>query len=251
MPDGFQLLNPEFLHRTSWAHQAAYFELQDEIDTTITDVNSMIAVVLVNTTSGAVNTYDVHGNQVWGVRETLNTETGVLTPTECKNNIFRSNDEAVQSTGYRGSNCITTFNEKVKLEVDAVSAKVNEMNTHFGNIALNVYRSYIGVNPMTQGEAIEALINSTYVQTNNHWLEVKPDVNALRTSLTNAINALKTTVSACFTNAYDFMNIYADLLRTQIEYCSNYGGARANVADYDKILKDIEEHKNNYPKFVW
>lgn len=250
-PDKFQLLNPDFLSRTSWAHQAAYHALQTEIDTIITDINSMIAVVLVNTTSETVKTYETHGNAVWGVREAVDTDIEVLRESECKDQVLDHNEVAVQGSGFRSLLCITTFNSKVKLEVDAVQAKVNEMNVHFGNIALNVYRAYIGVNPMVEGEAIERLINSTYIEVTNHWLSVKPDINALRTTLTNNINALKTTVAACFVVASGYMDSNAVLIREQIDYCNQYTGTRSNFDAYEKFKSSYAEVEKQFPEFVW
>lgn len=211
----------------------------------------MIAVVLVNTTSTAITTYETHGNSAWSLHTVVGEDIEVLRASECKDNVIEANINGVTGTGFRSLLCITTFNKKVKLEVDDMSAKVNEMNTHFKNIALNVYRAYIGVNPMVDGEAIEGLINSTYVEVNNHWLSVKPDINALRTSLTNNINALKATVSACFVDAHKYMDNFAETIREQIEYCHLYEGTRANVAASKKFISAYEEIEKNYPEFIW
>lgn len=210
----------------------------------------MIATVLVDTTSKTVNEYEAHGNGVWGVYTAVNTDVNVLEPSECKSNSLRMNNESVESSGYRSSNCITAFNKNVKKEVDAMSGVVNEINLSFGEVALNVYRSYIGVNPMVDGEAIERHINATFNEVNSQWAAVKPEINTLRTTLTNNINALTSNLGACFTNSYNYMNSLAGIVRDQIDYCSNYNGARFS-AGYEKILKEFENVKNNFPQFVW
>lgn len=246
-PDEYQLLNPEFLTRTSWAHQAAYHKLQDEIDQTIADVNSMVAQVLVNTTSATIGTYETHGNTVWGVYLAVNVDIGVLNASECKDNAFRLNNESVESSGYRSSNCIKTYNKNVNKEVKTISDILNDISLNFGEVALNVYRSYIDVNPMVDGEAIEQHINATYVSIFNEWTSVRPDVNALRTTLTNNISNLSNTLNSCFTSAYNYFNNLGAVVRDQIEYCKEFGSERVN----EKIINEFESIKETYPEFVW
>jgi hypothetical protein len=240
-------LNPEFLTRTSWAHQAAYHALQDEIDQTIADINSMVAQVLVDTTSSTIGQYETHGNAVWAAFVATNVEVGVLNATECKDNTLALNEESLESSGYRSSNCIKTYNTNVKKEVKTVSDILNAINLNYGEVALNVYRSYISVNPMVDGEAIEQHINATFVSISNQWSNDQPDVNALRVTLTNNINALGNTLNSCFTNAHNYYNNLANIVRDQIDYCKEFGTERAS----EKIIEDFEKMKENYPEFVW
>lgn len=211
----------------------------------------MIAVVLVDTTSSTVKAYETHGNTVWGVYTDVNENIEVLDQNECKDNLLRMNAEHVEASGYRSSNCITFYNKNVKKEVDAMADKVNEINLHFGEVALSVYRSYIGVNPMVDGEAIERHINSTYQDVSAQWAAIKPDINTLRITLTNNINALTTSLATCFTGAHDLMNLLSSIVLDQITYCAEYNGnLRFNPA-FQKFIKEIEAVKNNYPEFVW
>jgi hypothetical protein len=235
------------LTRTSWAHQAAYHTLQNEIDQTIADINSMIAQVLVNTTSATIGNYETHGNSVWGVYLAVNVDIGVLNASECKDNAFRLNNESVESSGYRSSNCIKTYNNNVKKEVKSISDILNDISLNFGEVALNVYRSYIDVNPMVDGEAIEQHINATFVSISNEWADVRPDVNTLRNTLTNNINNLGTTLGACFTNSYNYFNNLGAIVRDQIDYCKEFGSERVN----EKIINEFVTIKENYPEFVW
>lgn len=206
----------------------------------------MIATVLVSTTSSTIQTYENHATNVWGIYTTNNDLIGNLRASECQSNTFRLNDESVESSGYRSSNCITKYNANVKREVEVVSDKLNDINLKFGEVALNVYRSYIGVNPMVDGLEIERHINATFVTINQDWLDVKPDTATLRTNLTNNINALATTLQTCFTGSFNYMNSLASNIREQIDYCSEYGGARFNNAYYEQLLKAFEEMKNSY-----
>lgn len=211
----------------------------------------MIASVLVSTTSSTINLYETHSNGVWDIHTDANNSILVLDPTECKDNLLRLNAEYVESTGYRGSNCITSFNKKTHNEVKEMSDIVNDINVKFGDVALSVYRSYIGVNPMVDGEAIERHINNTYIQVKSEWLSIKPDTSFLRTTLTNNINALTNNLNSCFTSATNYMNILADLVREQVNYCSNYGGSRFNYISYERFIRDFENVKINNPEYVW
>lgn len=204
----------------------------------------MIATVLANVTSPTIGVYSTHANLIWSAYQSNNEEIATLNDTDCQDNAFEGSDYAITSSGFQSSNCITAYNRKVIAETKLVSDKVREIRVEFDDVLLNVIRAYLPPsNPMIDGEVIESLINSTYANTISSWNTIKPDLNALRTSFVNNLNAFGVTLQTCYNNARNYMQNMSDMVRYQVQACLEYNGSRRDqfIATLKKELMEKAE----------
>jgi hypothetical protein len=254
--DNFQIVNTDFLSAMAWQHQMAYHEMQTEVDSAIAEINSLIALVLVDNTNSAISQYSSHATEVYNVYNPVHTQAQALADSECKTDTFTLLDYSVLSSGTMSGNCITSFNRNVDKEVDAAREVLSKFNIDFGQLVLNVYRSHAKYNIMTEAENVEANLNATFAQTSADWAAIRPEVDTLRNTLSASVAALATRLGQCFTNAYTYANTMVSTIQIQINECNefnSYVAAKAGaklVRSFQSHMSELEQMINDF-QFEW
>lgn len=205
----------------------------------------MVAEVLVELTSPTIGTYSAHATIIWNSFEANNNEIGTLTQSDCKENAQAGNEYAIESSGFRSSNCIRDYNKKVEEEVKNVNDALRLITPGMDDVSLNVVRGYIPPNnPMVNGEEIERRINGTFIDVMNQWESVRPDLTSMRTSFRTALLAATTTLGGCFNRAKSYMETMSAILMEQVQECALYNGSRREQFIASLMQSFIEKSEN-------
>jgi hypothetical protein len=229
--------------------------MQDDIDNTFVAVHRAVASVLASSTSTTISRYSNHSEDVLNVYTPIYTEYQELQASPCRTNVEQMLDGAVEAGGYRGGNCVRYYQTAVQNEIDASTGAIEGFDAEYGQVSLNVYRSYVGRNAMVESERIQEVINVTYAEVSANWNNQRPSVEELSATLAQNINIANDRLTTCFSNAYNYVSALANLIQLQIDECSEFNNGRAarilNSASFKNYMPEFQQLLSNAENFVW
>lgn len=258
-PEESVLLDPGFLTSTSWAHQAAYHALQDEIDATFVEINQIVAASLARYSSSALVKYSNHSVHVLAVYDPVFDRTLSLPSGNCRTTVTNLLQNTVIQSGFSSSNCSATYAQRTQAEANGANEVLKDFAGEYGSVVLNVYQSYVGKNAMVESEVIEANINNTFASVAANWNNIGPAIDQLRTTLNNNINTFTNQLEGCFYNAYGFTVDMIGLVAQQVSICETWNGGRSGVRagnrnaqdDYEDLTEKFNELVASHKPYQW
>ncbi|KAG5669176.1 hypothetical protein PVAND_017070 [Polypedilum vanderplanki] len=253
-PQQFVLLDPGFLTRSSWAYQIKYHELQDNIDAASVSIFEVLSYSFGDVTHSAIQNYSIFAENVLTEYNPVFERVSNLSSSECKNTVTAIIQLAVQQSGVQSSNCIFNFVKKAQGEADAAANVTKEFTGKYGQVVLNVYKSYIGKNAMTDSEIIEQHINSTYDEILSNFDDIQPFVRDLVYQFNNRLQSHGTTLKNCFQSAFKYAEAMLTINNDQVEQCieadRNLRG-KARAGGFRNFTSEALELTQNWPEFKW
>lgn len=225
-----------------------YFTLQNDIDQAFVEINKIVATALAGASSSGLGKFSAHSVDVLGVYDPAFDTVDLLDASDCKNNAILLLQNTVTYSGYSSGSCFKEYNGAVQAEADAANAILNGFNGQYGQVVLNVYKSYVGNNAMVDSEIIEQNINKTYAAIAQNWDNSRPAVDELKASLELSITNSGGVLDTCFTGSKSYASAMIDLTLAQISACqrfdannrSNSRGSRSAANQWKSYTEEFE-----------
>jgi hypothetical protein len=210
----------------------------------------MVATALKTYSTAAVSKYRSHSQDVLAVYDPVFDQVFNLQFSDCRTTVTNLLQNTVIQSGFTSSNCSTTFGQRVQAEADTASGKLNEFSGDYGQVVLNVYRSYVGRNAMVESEFIEANINQTFASVSNSWANTKPSIDELRATLNQNINTLSGQLDQCFGVALNFASSMIDIIALQVSVCESWDANNRNTRGGRSVSNTFRDYTPEFNEVV-
>lgn len=250
------LIHHDTLMEKAWAFQADLQGLQNEIDIAIADVQNGFFDVLKNSTSQTVNQHEIHNQNVEEVHAPVYERFNRLAEGRCRTTTQTMIDLERDVSGFAASNCINSYNRAVTSIIDELRTNFTNFTLLFSQIQQIVVKGFIIQNIYLRPQDVENKIAEIIELVNKRWEVIKPNLDALRTSLRTRVAAQNRELTNCQTEVY--ANVVAGYVRieAQLAVCENFNNSKSAFNSFTEQNQEliVEEFKNylaSLPSYVW
>lgn len=217
-----KLIHPDFLFTHTWEYQARLTELQDDINESIEEVQAAVSSVLKSTTNNTLRQYQTHVGEVEGVYVPMLDNFQSLKPGDCRNDAEDVLNRTTTNTGYRASNCASTYDTRVRSFVDAAVNALTRLDGRFGLVQSIVVKAFVGHNSFVHPESIKDKIVEIYDYVKGLWATSKPEIEAIRSSLTSSISAQFSELVKCHQANLNYAKTFFGMFEDTVQICIDF-----------------------------
>lgn len=212
---------PESLFESAWEYHDRFAALQQDINDQLTALRTAVSGVLKSSSNETLEQIQSNIEKLMAqdkpARDAIFSPE--LTTSPCVNSLKYLINSITEFTGFESSNCVTSYDKSVEGVLVSAYSKVQEYEKSFNDVQQVVVRSFIGLNAYTQSADIEARFSDTLAVRESAWAEIRPQVEAFKTTLRNEISAFNAVLVTCHKSLRDSVQPAYGVLAGEIETC--------------------------------
>lgn len=225
---------PESLFESAWEYHDRFAALQQDINDQLTALRTTVSGVLKS--SSNLTLAQIQSNTVKLMAQDKPARDAIFSPefpaSPCLNSLKYLINAVTEFTGFESSNCVTSYDNSVKGVLVIAYSKVQEYEKSFNDVQQVVVRAFIGKNAYTQSADIEASFSNDLSVKESEWAEIRPEVEAFKTSLRNDISAFNAALVTCHKTLQDNVQPAYGILAGEIETCTIFNSTPDPFAIY-------------------
>ena len=216
------MIHPDFLFVHSWEYQARLVALQQDIDESIEEVQAAVSSVLKNTTDNTLRQYQSHVGEIEDIYVPMLDGFQSLKPGDCRNDAEDVLNRTATNTGYRMSNCASTFDERVRVSVASATNALTRFDGIFAQVQSIVVKSFVGRNSFVNPESIEDKIVEIYELVQDKWTGSKPEIESVRNNLISSIAAQFNELVSCHKANFNYAKAFFGMFEETVQICIDF-----------------------------
>lgn len=217
-----KLIHPDFLFTHSWEYQGKLTELQADIDESIKETQVAVSNVLKQSTNNTLKQYQTHINEVENIYIPMLDGFQTLQPGACRNDAEDVLNRTTTNTGYRASNCASTYDNRVQSAISTALNSLNRFGDFSGQVQSIVVKSFVGKNSFVNPEKIEDKIVEIYDFVKDRWNSSKPEIEAVRNSLSTFITAQFNELISCHGANLNYAKRFFEMFEETVQICIDF-----------------------------
>lgn len=229
--------------------------MQDEITQKIREAITAISDVLDKSTDETLHQYEGIIDIIEEIYAPAIEQFKTLRATDCRNSAETILNSTTTFTGFDVSNCASSYNTRVKTEVDNANKALVKVDDVYSQISTIVTKAFVGQNAFVDPETIRDNIVEIFGHVKGKWESSKPELDAVKLSLAAAIAAQNIELGNCHnkihTDILPQFSMFSRMVQTCIDFDNTAEpfGLRARMGRTSSAhLQILEEFQTAFAK---
>ena len=234
------------------AHRDAAQALQTEFDKAYVDANALVTDILGKEVLDKLSAHRNHTVDILIVYNPVFESLDDIPIGDCSNTVIGMLQTSISGSGSRASICSRNYHRDVSKASSDITGPIKGLSDEYIKLSTFVYHSFAGNNALVDGQKIEQIINSTYLELVDKLKFEPVDTDAFKATLAS----IGKNFQGCLDDAKIFASNGIQTAAEQVDICKEIHdiprasrGLRA--VEFVSLLPQFEEFVNNYKPYQW